>query len=185
MIGVYDSTQLLLFGELGQVAAAEGLIGVYDGRQLLLFGFDQDHSRFQEVTLGQEHFDVFGAGSLKKFAGDIDRGLERLQLLLLDLDALAVVLHHGHAVDNLSEGVEDYALVVVDARQLPGVRAEVLGLDRFLVDQRPDEATSGIVNQGVRSNKQIFRTEGVVADSGGDVQPGKEVGTGDHHVEPG
>ena len=34
-------------------AAAEGLIGVYDGRQLLLFGFDQDHSRVQEVTLGE------------------------------------------------------------------------------------------------------------------------------------
>ena len=95
-------------------AAAEGLIGVYDGRQLLPFGFDQDRSRVQEVTLGEEHFHVFGAGILKKFAGGVDGGLERFQLLLLDLDAPAVVLHHGHAVDDLGEGVEDDALVVVD-----------------------------------------------------------------------
>ena len=70
-------------------AAAEGLIGVYDGGQLLLFGFDQDHSRVHEVTLGQKHFHVFDAGILKKFAGGFDGGLERFQLLLLDLDALA------------------------------------------------------------------------------------------------
>ena len=150
-----------------------------------LFGFDQDHSRVHEVTLGEQHVHVFDAGILKQFAGDVDRGLERFQLLLLDLDALAVVLHLGHAVDHLGEGVEDHALVVVDALQLPGVRGEVVGLDRLLVDQRRDQVAGDVVNQGFRSHEQILRVEGLVADAAGDVQPGKEVGPGDLHVEPG
>ena len=103
-----------------------------------------------QVTLGEEHVHVFDAGILKKIAGDVDRGLERFQLLLLDLDALAVVLHLGHAVDHLGEGVEDDALVVVEGLQLPGVRGEVVGLDRLLVDQRRDQAAGDIVNQGFR-----------------------------------
>ena len=51
--------------------------------------------RVQEVALGEEHVHVFGAGILEELVGGLDRGLERLQLLLLDLDAPAVVLHHG------------------------------------------------------------------------------------------
>ena len=34
-------------------AAAEGLIGVYDGSQLLLFGYDQVPSRLEEGILGE------------------------------------------------------------------------------------------------------------------------------------
>ena len=79
---------------------------------------------------------------------------------------VAVVLHLGHAVDHLGEGVEDCALVVVDGLQLPGVRVEVVGLDRLLVDQRRDQATSDTVNQGFRSQEQILWVEGFVANAG-------------------
>src|SRR5262249_8817480 len=97
----------------------------------------------------------------------------------------AVVFHHGQAVDNLGEGVEDYALGVVDALQLPGVRAEGFGLDRFLVDQRRGQGAGDVVNQGVRGPEQGFWVEGLGGGAAGDVQPGKEVGPGDLHVEPG
>ena len=70
------------------------------------------------------------------------------------------------------------------ALQLPGVRGEVFGLDRFLVDQRRDQVAGDIVNQGFRV-EQISWVEGLVANAGGDDQLGKEVGPGDLHVEPG
>src|SRR5205814_303019 len=107
---------------------------------------------------------------------DLDGGAERLQLLPLDLDAPAVVLHHVYAVDNLGEGVEDDALVFVDGLQLPGVRGAVFGLDRCLVDQRRHQVTGDTVKQGVRSIEQIFQVEGLVANAPVDVHPGEEVG---------
>ncbi len=64
--------------------AAEGLIGVDDGRELLHLGVDQDQPRVPEVALGEEHIDVLGPGVLEGEAGDLDGGLEGLQLLLLD-----------------------------------------------------------------------------------------------------
>ena len=51
---------------------------------------------------------------LKEAGGDFDCCLERCQLLLPDCDAPRVVIHHGHAVDNLGEGLEDDTLVAVD-----------------------------------------------------------------------
>ncbi len=55
----------------------------------------------------------------------------------------------------------------------------------FLLIKRRDQVTSDIVNQGFRSDEQISWVEGLVANAGGDVQLGKEVGPGDLHVEPG
>ncbi len=69
-----------------------GLIGVDDGGQLLLFRLNRDRYRLVEVALGEKHVDVFDAGILEKSAGYGNRTLERLQLLLLDLDAPAVIL---------------------------------------------------------------------------------------------
>ena len=46
-------------------AAAEGLIGFYDRGELLLLGVNQDHLRFLEVSLGQQHFHVFSASILE------------------------------------------------------------------------------------------------------------------------
>ena len=53
------------------------------------------------------------------------------------------------------------------ALQLPGVRGEVLGPDRSLVDQRPDQAAGDIANQGFRL-EQMIQDEGLEANAAGD-----------------
>ena len=62
--------------------------------------------------------------------------------------------------------------------------AEVLGPDRSLVEQRPDQATSDIANHGLRL-EHISQAEGLEANAGVDHELRKEVDPGDLHVEPG
>ena len=69
---------------------------------------------------------------------------------------------------------EDDALVVVDGLQLPGVRGEVLGPDRPLVDQRPDQAAGDVADHGLRL-EQVVQDEGLEADAAVDHQLGKKL----------
>ena len=48
-----------------ETAATEGLVGGHDGGQLFAFDVDQQQPGFHQFALGQQDFDVFGAGTLE------------------------------------------------------------------------------------------------------------------------
>src|SRR5262245_32588875 len=55
---------------------------------------------------------------------------------------------------------------------------------KSFVDQRSDQVAGDVVDQGFRSPEQVMWIEGLVANSGGDVEPGKGVRPSDQPVAP-
>lgn len=99
----------------------------------MLLGFDEDGSGIQKIARRQQDIHLFDAGKLfenrriEQIASDMDGLFERLHLILLNVDAAAVVLHLVRTVDHFREGIQDSALVIVSRLQLPGIRATLQG----------------------------------------------------------
>jgi len=95
-------------------STTQSLIQIGNGTELTQLDVDEPVSGFQQVPLGSEYAEVihrtFFSGELPESGGRRHSRFQSLQLLLLQVQALAQILDHGHGIDHLDCRLNDHPL---------------------------------------------------------------------------